>query len=51
MASALKSRGIEAPVGDSCLAPRTRAAAWTFTARRTERGMLLGYNRALSAES
>ena len=48
--SALKSRGIEAPVGDLVpCAPHTRRRA-TFTARRTERGMLLGYNKALSAE-
>jgi 23S rRNA (uracil1939-C5)-methyltransferase len=48
--AALKSRGIEAPVGDlvAC-APHTRRRA-TFAARRTERGMLLGYNKALSSE-
>lgn len=45
---ALASRQIEAPVGDlvSC-APHTRRRV-TLSARRTEKGMLLGYNRASS---
>jgi len=48
--SALKSRHIDAPVGELMpCAPHTRRRA-TFTARRTERGMLLGYNKALSSE-
>jgi 23S rRNA (uracil1939-C5)-methyltransferase len=47
---ALRSRGIEAPIGDLVpCAPHIRRRA-TFSARRTERGMLLGYNKALSAE-
>jgi 23S rRNA (uracil1939-C5)-methyltransferase len=48
--SALASRGIEAPVGDlvACQ-PQTRRRA-VFSARRTDAGMLLGYNRQLSGE-
>jgi 23S rRNA (uracil1939-C5)-methyltransferase len=47
---ALRSRGIEADVGAlvAC-SPQTRRRA-TFTARRTEAGMLFGFNRALSGE-
>ncbi len=45
---ALKSRGIEVPVDDlvAC-APESRRRA-AFTARHTERGVLLGYNEAQS---
>ena len=47
---ALASRGIEAAVGPlvSCDPASRRRAA--FTARRTDRGMLIGFNRALSSE-
>jgi 23S rRNA (uracil1939-C5)-methyltransferase len=47
---ALKSKGIDGPVEDivAC-APETRRRA-TFSARRTEAGMLFGFNRHLSAE-
>lgn len=45
---ALKTRGIDAPVAElvSCPPHSRRRAA--FTARKTEGGVLLGYNRALS---
>lgn len=47
---ALKSRGIEAEIGALVACdPRTRRRA-AFTARRTEAGMLFGFNRAQSAE-
>jgi len=47
---ALKSRGIEAEVGELIACePHTRRRA-AFSARRTEGGMLFGFNRALSAE-
>ena len=47
---ALASRGIETPVGElvACQ-PQTRRRA-VFSARRTDAGMLLGYNRVLSGE-
>lgn len=50
VAQALKSRGIEAEIGPlvAC-SPETRRRA-ALTARRTEAGMLFGFNRALSAE-
>ncbi len=44
----LKGKGIEVPVGDTvacALASRRRVV---FSARRTEAGIILGYNRALS---
>ena len=45
---ALKSRGIDAPVADIVpCAPASRRRA-VFSARRTERGAVLGYNRAFS---
>lgn len=47
---ALKSRGIDAPVADIVpCAPASRRRA-VFSARRTERGAVLGYNRAFSHE-
>ncbi|ODT56550.1 MAG: RNA methyltransferase [Methylobacterium sp. SCN 67-24] len=48
VAHALKARGIETPVGDLVACPphsRRRAA---FTARNTETGLHLGYNKAFS---
>lgn len=48
VAHALKARGIETPVGDLVACPphsRRRAA---FTARNTDTGMHLGYNKAFS---
>ena len=48
VAEALRLRGIEAKVASLIpCAPQERRRV-TFTARRTEAGMLLGYNRALS---
>ncbi len=47
---ALKAKGIACEVGDLVpCRPQTRRRA-AFTARRTEGGMLLGFNRHLSAE-
>ncbi len=48
--NALRAARIEAEVGDivAC-APHTRRRV-TFSARRTERGIVLGFNRALSKE-
>lgn len=45
---ALKSRSVDVPVADTiACAPRSRRRV-TFSARKTEAGMLLGYNKALS---
>ncbi len=45
---ALKGKGIDVPVGDTiACAPASRRRV-VFSARRTEAGIILGYNRALS---
>lgn len=47
---ALKARGLDAPVGEIVpCEPASRRRA-VFSARRTERGAVLGYNRAFSHE-
>lgn len=46
--AALKGRGIDAPVGDIVACPLHSRRRVVFAVRRTERGMLLGYNQALS---
>lgn len=46
--AALKGRGIDAPVGDIVASPPHSRRRVVFAVRRTERGMLLGYNQALS---
>jgi 23S rRNA (uracil1939-C5)-methyltransferase len=48
VAEALRGRGIEAEVAPLIPCVRQERRRVTFTARRTEAGMLLGYNRALS---
>ncbi|WP_274629793.1 class I SAM-dependent RNA methyltransferase [Arvimicrobium flavum] len=47
---ALKSRGIDAPVAETVACPERSRRRVVLSARRTEAGMLLGYNRALSHE-
>lgn len=46
--AALKGRGIETAVGDIVACPPHSRRRVVFALRRTERGMLLGYNQALS---
>jgi 23S rRNA (uracil1939-C5)-methyltransferase len=46
--AALKGRGIDAPIGDILACPPHSRRRAVFAVRRTERGMLLGYNQALS---
>ncbi|MCX8570910.1 class I SAM-dependent RNA methyltransferase [Aminobacter sp. MET-1] len=48
VAHALKARGIETPVGDLVACPPRSRRRAAFTARNTETGMHLGYNKAFS---
>lgn len=45
---ALKARGIEAPVGDLVACPPNSRRRAAFTARNTDTGLHLGYNKAFS---
>jgi 23S rRNA (uracil1939-C5)-methyltransferase len=50
VAQALKSKGIACEVGEIIACPPNTRRRATFAARRTEAGMLIGFNRHLSSE-